>query len=410
MTEKRIIEPAVRLSHLTKSYKIYDSSLERALDLFRSTSNTKRFVALKDISADFPQGEAIAILGTNGSGKSTMLKIITGVAAATKGTVEVNGRVAAMLELKTGFDNELTGIENIDQRALTLGISPERTTEMKDKIIAFADIGEHINQPVRTYSSGMKARLGFAISVNIDPDILIIDEVLSVGDNVFRLKCIEKMDEFRKANKTILFVSHSLATVKSFCTKAMWIKEGVLQNYGEVGPIVQEYEDYLRLERARQRAAAREEVEAEGLRVKSDIFITGKFKMGGVIQNDIPTFEMGESIVFRFTYTIKEPIETLRFCFSLTNAEEIEIFGSDKQDASNIVDSSVGTHTIRVRVKHPRLLAGEYQISGSLWSANSMLHQDYANRVPFVVKQDEFIGSGIVKMDYALSVDKVKIR
>jgi len=410
MVEETKTKPAVSLSHLTKSYKIYDSSLERALDLFRSTTDVKRFVALKDVSVDFPQGEAIAILGKNGSGKSTMLKIITGVAAATKGAVEVNGRIAAMLELKSGFDDELTGIENIDVRALTLGISPDKTAEMKDEIIAFADIGEHINQPVRTYSSGMKARLGFAVSVNVDPDILIIDEVLSVGDNIFKLKCIEKMNEFRQANKTILFVSHSLATVKSFCTKAMWLKEGVLQNYGEVGPIAQEYEDYLRAERAKQRAAVREEAEAGGFRTKSDIFTAGKFKMGGVLENDVPTFRMGEDIDFELTYTIKEPLETLRFCYSLANAEEIEVFGSDRHDESVIVDSSVGTHTLKARLKNPRLLAGEYQISGSLWCADSILRQGYANRSPFVVKQDTFIGSGIVGVDYSLTVDGVQIR
>ena len=410
MADEKTTESAVRLSHLTKSYKIYDSSFERALDLFRSTKDVRRFVALKDVSVDFPRGEAIAILGKNGSGKSTMLKIITGVTAATSGDVEVNGRIAAMLELKSGFDDELTGIENIDVRALTLGIAPEKIAEMKDEIIAFADIGEHINQPVRTYSSGMKARLGFAVSVNVDPDILIVDEVLSVGDNIFKLKCIEKMDEFRQANKTILFVSHSLATVKAFCTKAMWLKEGVLQNYGEVGPIAQEYEDYLRAERAKQRVAARKESEIAGLRTKSDIFTAGKFKMVGAVEHDVPTFKMGEDICFEFTYTIKEALEALRFCYSLTNAEEIEVFGSDRNDESVIVDSSVGTHTVKVRIKSPQLLAGEYQISGSLWCVNSILRQGYANRSPFVIKQDKFVGSGIVGMDYSLIVDDIQVR
>ena len=189
---------AVRVKDLTKTYKIFDSSVERALEPFRRNSRARHFTALKDVTVDFPRGEVIAILGKNGSGKSTLLKIITGVTTATSGDVEVHGRISAMLELTSGFDMELTGIENIYLRALALGIPNEEIEARKDEIIAFADIGDHIDQPVRTYSSGMKARLGFAVSVSVDPDILIVDEVLAVGDDIFKLKCIEKMEEFRR--------------------------------------------------------------------------------------------------------------------------------------------------------------------------------------------------------------------
>ncbi len=409
MDEKLKQKPAVRLKHLTKSYGIYDSSLQRIASLFKSKSEIKYFTALDDVSVDFPQGEAIAILGKNGSGKSTMLKIITGVAAPTKGSVEVNGSIAAMLELKSGFDAELTGTENIDVRALTLGIPPEKTQELKDKIIAFADIGDHINQPVRTYSSGMKARLGFAVSVNVDPDILIVDEVLSVGDNVFKLKCIEKMDEFRKANKTILFVSHSLSTVKAFCTKAIWIKNGVLEAVGDVGPVVQQYEDYLRAERAKQRQAARKDALAAEVRDISDVLTAGKFKMSGALGDGVPTFKLGEDICYEFTYNVKEPLDKLRFCFSIANAEEIEIFGSDKRSEAAVIDSSVGKHRVQVRIRDSRLLAGEYHLTGEVWCADSILHRFYANKRPFIVTQDEFVGSGITLMDYDLSVDGIAI-
>ena len=237
---------AISVRDLTKTYKIYPSSIDRALSPFRKADNAKKFSALKNVTVDFPEGEVIAILGKNGSGKSTLLKIITGVVRQTSGDVEVNGRISAMLELTSGFDMELTGVENIYLRARALGIPKEEADERKDEIIRFADIGDHINQPVRTYSSGMKARLGFAVSVSVDPDILIVDEVLAVGDDIFKLKCIEKMEEFRKQGKTILFVSHSLFTVKAFCTKALWINEGKVMEYGELGPVILAYEDFLK--------------------------------------------------------------------------------------------------------------------------------------------------------------------
>ena len=206
--------------------------MQRALEPLLPKSKARLFTALDDVTIDVPAGEVLAILGKNGSGKSTLLKIITGVTTPTSGEVEVKGRISSMLELTSGFDLELSGMDNIYLRALALGIPKEEVEQRKQDIIDFADIGEHINQPVRTYSSGMKARLGFAVSVSVDPDILIVDEVLSVGDDIFKLKCIEKMEEFRLKGKTILFVSHSLFTVKAFCTLGMWINEGVVQAAG----------------------------------------------------------------------------------------------------------------------------------------------------------------------------------
>ena len=393
---------AVRVSGLTKSYKIYDSSLDRALAPFRNKDRAKRFNALTDVTVDFPRGEVIAILGKNGSGKSTLLKIITGVAHQTSGDVEVNGRVSAMLELTSGFDPELTGVENIYLRALALGIPRDEADARKDEIIAFADIGDHINQPLRTYSSGMKARLGFAVSVSVDPDILIVDEVLAVGDDIFKLKCIEKMEQFRREGKTILFVSHALFTVKAFCTKALWINDGIVMEYGELGPVVLAYEDFLKRERGKQKSQ-KSEASGDGSSApteKSDVLEVTGFRMFD--RNDVNTrlFEYGDDIYFEFAYEVKRPIEKLTFCYTLRNAEQLEVYMADKQNPANVVSSQIGIHRLKVRLKAPRLLGGEYLLSGELWNNDAGFYVGYSNKRPFQIRQSDFLGTGITHVDY----------
>jgi teichoic acid transport system ATP-binding protein len=400
------VDCAIRVKNLTKTYKIYPSSLARALAPFSRSDNAKRFTALKNVTLDFPKGEVIAILGKNGSGKSTLLKIITGVAHQTSGEIEVDGRISAMLELTSGFDQQLTGIENIFLRALALGIPREEAESRKDEIIRFADIGEHINQPVRTYSSGMKARLGFAVSVSVDPDILIVDEVLAVGDAVFRLKCIEKMEEFRKQGKTILFVSHSLFTVKAFCTRGVWLSNGQVKEQGELGPVVRAYDEYLKQERAKARAQQLEEHPDEAVVMeKEDILHAKNFRMFNAADERTSTFDVGEDIWFEFDYEVKQPMDRLTFCYTLTDAEGMEIFMSDKQDPSNAIHTEIGEHHLRVRLKNLRLLGGSYQLSGELWKNEAGFYINHSRSRPITIRPGEFTGTGIIRMDHELMND-----
>ncbi len=399
---------AVRVKDLTKTYKIFDSSVERALEPLRRKSRARHFTALKDVTLDFPRGEVVAILGKNGSGKSTLLKIITGVTTATSGDVEVHGRISSMLELTSGFDMELTGIENIYLRALALGIPKEEIEARKDEIIAFADIGEHIDQPIRTYSSGMKARLGFAVSVSVDPDILIVDEVLAVGDDIFKLKCIEKMEEFRRQGKTILFVSHALFTVKAFCTRGVWINEGVVQTEGELGPVILEYEEFLKRERAKQRSKAREESEDSENWMpldKSDILETSGFRMFNSAGETTRHFQFGEDILFEFDYHVKRAIDRLTFNFTVRNAEEIEVYAGDKQSPHNVISSGVGDHHLTVRLINPALLTGEYQLAGELWNNDSGFFVGHSSKRPFKIRNDEFVGTGITHIEHEFTND-----
>jgi ABC-type polysaccharide/polyol phosphate transport system ATPase subunit len=227
----------VEVSDITKIYKLYDKPTDR---LRESINPFKRkyhhdFFALKNISFSIKQGETFGIIGSNGSGKSTILKIITGILNPTAGQVLVKGKVSALLELGTGFNLEYTGLENIYVHGALVGFTREQMTERLDSIIQFADIGDFIYQPVKTYSSGMFVRLAFAVAINVDPDVLIIDEALSVGDVRFQQKCLRKIEEFRLAGKTVIFVSHDLATIVKFCDRVIWLNNGILEDEG--GPL-----------------------------------------------------------------------------------------------------------------------------------------------------------------------------
>ena len=219
---------SISVQKLGKVYKLYDSSTDRlkeSLNPFRKKYH-KEFHALHDINLEVYQGETLGIIGKNGSGKSTLLKILCGVLHPSSGSVSVNGRISALLELGTGFNPELTGLENVFYNGMILGYSEPAIREKLADILKFADIGEFIYQPVRTYSSGMFARLAFAVAINVDPEILIIDEALSVGDAAFQRKCFAKMESFRKQGKTIIFVSHSEGSIIELCSRAMLLHDG----------------------------------------------------------------------------------------------------------------------------------------------------------------------------------------
>ena len=228
---------------LSKTYKLYNSKTDRGLDIFFSFGKRrhKDFHALTNISFSVDEGESIGIIGRNGSGKSTLLKILSGVLSQTTGDVHVSGKVASLLELGAGFNPELTGRENIYFNGALMGCTRAQMQERIAEIISFADIGDFIDQPVKIYSSGMFVRLAFAASVHVDPDILIIDEALAVGDVLFQKKCVDFMRNFKERGKTILFVSHDIFTVKSFCNRLILINDGKMEAIGEPDEVANRY-------------------------------------------------------------------------------------------------------------------------------------------------------------------------
>lgn len=245
----------IEFKNVIKEYKLYKNDKQRFRAIFskrlKSKAITKR--AIDDVSFQIKKGDSVALLGRNGAGKSTLLKMITGVIFPTSGDVRVDGRVSALLELTAGFDAEFTGRENIYLRAQLMGIDEEEIKRLEPEIIEFADLGDYIDQPVRTYSSGMKARLGFAINANVRPEILIVDEALSVGDKAFRLKCQEKINEIVGSGVTFLFVTHSTNVAKNFCKRGIVMQKGKFVFDGDITEAVEFFEKMIQEDLAKKK-------------------------------------------------------------------------------------------------------------------------------------------------------------
>src|SRR5918999_1704814 len=270
--------PAVSIKGVSKNFRTFPNSrarLKEALSFGRKKYG-RDFWALKDINLDVEKGTTLGIIGRNGAGKSTLLSIVSGILQPTEGTVEVDGRLVALFALGAGFNSEFTGRENIMLNGLILGIERQEMLERFDDIVEFADLGDFIDRPIKTYSSGMRSKLGFAVAVNVEPDVLILDETLAVGDAVYKETALQRMYELRDRGTTILFVSHGMKTVEDFCTKAALLHEGRLMTTGETTEVIAEYQALvanLQTQRKRRKAEGEPtsdivvpDEEAEGLK------------------------------------------------------------------------------------------------------------------------------------------------
>lgn len=239
-------DTVIKITDLTKEYKMFPRKKDRLLEtVFPSYKRHSVFKAMDNLNLEVKKSEVLGVLGKNGAGKSTLLKMITGVVYPTNGKIEINGKISSLLELGTAFNPELTGMENIYQNGQIMGLTNDEIKAKEQEIIDFADIGDHLFQPVKTYSSGMFARLAFACAINVEPDILIVDEVLSVGDMAFQLKCFKKFEQFKKKNKTILFVTHSIGDILRNCTRTIIIDSGKKIFDGDVKEGVERYKKMI---------------------------------------------------------------------------------------------------------------------------------------------------------------------
>lgn len=238
----------VKITDLTKEYRLYNGPGDRVREVFSITGKkySRSFRALNGINIDVKRGETVGIIGTNGAGKSTLLKIITGVLPPSSGKVAVNGKIAALLELGAGFHQEYTGLQNIYLNGRIMGYSRKHMDAKVKGIVQFADIGDFIDQPVKTYSSGMFARLAFSVAINVEPDILIVDEALSVGDLFFQNKCFRKFEELKGKGVTILFVSHDIGSIRQMCSRVLWLDHGNQKMFGACEQVCDQYMDEKR--------------------------------------------------------------------------------------------------------------------------------------------------------------------
>lgn len=346
---------AIKVTNVSKFYKLYSKPSDRlreALHPFKRKYHSN-FCALKDISFKVKKGEIVGILGTNGSGKSTILKIITGLLNPSEGSVEVNGKISALLELGAGFNHEFTGIENIYLNGTMMGLSKEEMDLKLNEILSFADIGEFVYQPVKTYSSGMFARLAFAVAINIDPDILIIDEALAVGDMYFQEKCYEKMKQMVVSGATILFVSHSLPAIRNFCQRAVWIEKGELRDQGKADIICDKYKEYI------------EYKETELTRISlSDIDPGKKHKNKIALESisfDKKKYVTGENI--KITLKIKFKENNLKYGIGLiiynTKGEIVTLFNTVRDD----IELNQPFNEFTLLIEDNDFLSGKYYVS-----------------------------------------------
>ena len=375
-------ELAIKVENLSKLYKLYDKPSDRfkeALGLSRKT-RYKEHYALRNVNMEVYKGETVGIIGTNGSGKSTILKIITGVLNPTEGKVTINGRISALLELGAGFNMEYTGIENVYLNGTMIGFSKEEIDAKLDSILEFADIGDFVNQPVKTYSSGMFVRLAFAVAINIDPEILIVDEALSVGDVFFQAKCYHKFEEFKKIGKTILFVSHDLSSVSKYCDRVILLNQGVKKAEGSPKEMVDLYKKIL----VHQDEESEKKVEVNKPDKKEDSkLMKDKFQVNPEILDygsklaEIVDFalldsqqiltnsiEKGTECTIKFQVKFNEDISEPIFAFTVKDLKGTEITGT------NSMFEKVSTGTVKkgetrtVAFKQKMILqGGEYLIS-----------------------------------------------
>ncbi len=391
---------AIKVNNLTKTYPLYEDKKDRmkeALSL-RKKKRHREFHALKNVSFEVKKGETLGIIGTNGSGKSTLLKIITGVLTQTSGDIRAVGKISALLELGAGFNPEMTGMENIYLNGTIMGYTTAETEERVPKITEFADIGDFINSPVKMYSSGMFARLAFAVAINTDPDILIVDEALSVGDVFYQNKCFHKMEEIKKSGTTILFVSHDMVSVKRLCNKVLWLENGAVEGFGEKRDICEKYMNRL--------------IETNGVLSESALRNTGTDKFSecifahskaqfpnnaapgdndmvsnrikllsffvrddsGKITNALKTQKVYS---FHMVAQSKEDIENVIFGFTVEDGRGMNIisFNTFLRSGERVIDVSKDyVYEIVFTVDLPRIHEGEYLISPAIATGNQDAH------------------------------------
>ena len=387
--------PAIELSNVTKIYRRYGgrqfSTLKSALlqrSILRDLNPAETFQALNDVTFRVPKGSTFGVVGRNGSGKSTALKLVAGITKPTSGRVTVQGRISALIELGAGFHPEISGRENVFINGIMLGLTKREIQNRFDEIVDFAELQEFIDAPVKTYSSGMYMRLGFAVAIHVDPDVLLVDEVLAVGDEGFTHKCLDKFGEFRRRGKTILLVTHSLGLVERFCDEAVWLDGGKKKAAGDPKRVIGAYvtdverqeEQFLATSDAKAKAEAGEGTvaprpgPAEAGEAAANMFQAneGRWGSGTVHINDVTlmnadgqvthVYHTGESLTLRLRVHADRPVDDFVFGVGLFNAEGVCIYGTNTDIEEHQADSLAGDAEVRMTIDALDLVEGTYKL------------------------------------------------
>ena len=405
---------AIKVENLTKIYKLYEKPMDRMKEALSLSKNrySREHYALRDLSFEVKKGDTVGILGTNGSGKSTLLKIITGVLTPSMGSLEINGKISALLELGAGFNPEYTGMENIYLNGTMMGYSREQMEKRVQSIIDFADIGDFINQPVKTYSSGMFARLAFAVAINVDPEILIVDEALSVGDVRFQTKCINKMKELKEKGTTILFVSHATEQIKRFCTKALWINKGKIVEQGESSEIVDRYESFMLHggdleEQINDSNVVVADIDEDGVEeefIKPSGDIPGRITKVKCSKLELKTFDRLEVIVEYEIYD--ETIPGFLLGVAIYTPDRDYIFGPNTNLDKFKVPNTYGRHKVKYIIPSVTLLGGNYTLDAGIFNNEGIVCIDYKTEAHTFSITNEYFTEGKFFIDHKWEVIK----
>jgi ABC-type polysaccharide/polyol phosphate transport system ATPase subunit len=358
---------AIRVSGVSKEYRLRGAGKRTLKSAFLDAvmlRKSRRFRALSDVSFTVGRGETLGIIGSNGAGKSTLLGILAGTKAPTSGTVNVRGTVCSMLELGAGFHPDLTGRENVFLYGAVIGLSRRQMQDRFDAIVDFAEIRDFIDQPVRHYSSGMYVRLGFAVAVEVDPDVLLIDEVLAVGDAAFQRKCFGRIRAFRKSGKTMLIISHDLNAIRSISDRILLLDGGTVRSFGEPGAVV---DTYLSMVNSQSEPSLRREW-GERTAVMEHVAIHN------VAGGESSVFREGESMVVRIRYRAKARIEAPVFGFGISDSEGRLLSGTNTQVEKAEVPPLEGEGVVDAVIGPLNLAGGRYHLSLALHSADHLTH------------------------------------
>jgi ABC-type polysaccharide/polyol phosphate transport system ATPase subunit len=381
-------EIAIKVENISKTYLMFHSPAARLLQFFRSTNKYEEFKALDSISFEVRKGESLGIVGKNGSGKSTLLQIIAGTVVPTSGNVYTNGKVVALLELGSGFNPEFTGRENVYLNAAMFGITQEEMEHKFTEIINFADIGDHLDQPVKTYSSGMFARLAFSVAVNVNPDILIVDEILAVGDIAFQAKCVSKLRRMKEEGLTLLFVSHSVDSVKSLCHTAILLHKGKLMDSGTSEKITNRYLALIREEMNRgvsdfeidswdtERHIESQEQTSAFKYGNGEVFFE-KVELLNSNGEATKAYEFDQMAVLRCTIKTRSDEKNINLSFLVRDITGVDLFGTTMFDENMELLELAKGQSATVDFEFPILLRqGSYSISVAV---NRVSSRDYSD-------------------------------